>query len=103
MAFFAVDDVGAEQWHRRLNHAFSEATALRQSNYREDVLVRFGRFNQKVGATSVVPALTVPCSTDPSRNQSNSTVHPARSIVFLSMDAYRVTWVSSQKSTPAAM
>ncbi len=103
MAFFAVDDVGAEQWHRRLNHAFSEATALRQSNYREDVLVRFGRFNQKVGATFGCPGVDRALQTDPSRNQSNSTVHPARSIVFLSMDAYRVTWVSSQKPTPAAM
>ncbi len=30
MAFFAVDDVGAEQWHGRLNHVFSEAAALRE-------------------------------------------------------------------------
>lgn len=103
MAFFAVDDVGAEQWHRRLNHAFGEATALRQSNYREDVLVRLGDSIRKWVRHLVVPALTVPCRTDPSRNQSNSTVHPARSIVFLSMDAYRVTRVSSQKPTPAAM
>jgi hypothetical protein len=55
MAFLAVDDVGAEQWHGRLNHVFSEAAALRESNYREDVLVRFGRLNQKVGAALGCP------------------------------------------------
>lgn len=43
MAFFTLDDVGAEQRHGCLNHAFSESAALRESNYREDVLVRFGR------------------------------------------------------------
>src|SRR5680860_473479 len=103
MAFFGVDDVGAEQWHRRLNHAFSEATALRQSNYREDVLVRFGRLNQKVGATFGCPGVDRALQYRSFQEPIELDGAPRPVDRLLSMDAYRVTWVSSQKPTPAAM
>jgi hypothetical protein len=51
MAFFAVDDIRADQRYGRLNHVFREATTFRKSNYLKDVLLRFGGLNKKVGST----------------------------------------------------
>jgi hypothetical protein len=101
-AGLAVYYVGAGDWHRVLDELLRVAPALRRAHDFEDDLVRFGRLDLEVCAEAFDDRRFVSWITEPVSMKSNSQRHLALVMVFLSMDAYRATCVSSQKATPAA-